>query len=630
MTDIKQFNLTPAFIAFLLFFTSSAALAQSSKEDFQPTVKNPVFVGITPVDKQVSPGQESSLIVTFKVPKYIWLGAKPDEARTPPGTKINFEDNANFEFGKPQYPEPSIEGVPVKVGITRVYTGEIEVVVPYTVKENARPGEQLIRALLTYTPGFNAGKLTTKVREPHTAEVEITERPNQLAEQPEPKMMEVEESFSVLPKEWDFPGILNPMLKEYKEGTTASNILHTLFIDPPNHGKTLRQAFFPFIENTLQNGNSFGLGMVILNATPEGVMTGALSASIFSNEFVDATGSVELITCPAAYHNLQASFEFSGEDYTAFELNYENFTLGQNDRFGVQADIDIFTDPRYLFYGIGAGADEEDVAVYDHQNAGGTIDLYYFPLQKLRIGGGFKFRDVNIDRGLTDIDGDNFELDNDVPLLNDNDFRRGGEDLSALNTGSRVVGGRVNLIYDSRNQEFNPTKGFFGKATAEFNSITDDKGADLADNYNQFHIDLRQYISSPTQKWVFLMRNEWEFSTEREIPFYELPSLGGLRSIRAFDINRFRDQHSFYASMEMRYTVAQIQVMGFPMAMVMSGFLDAGQVFNENNGLDFSDDFNWAPGVSMRLVNYPNVGYTLNLATAQDGVYISGGISLPI
>jgi len=127
-----------------------------------------------------------------------------------------------------------------------------------------------------------------------------------------------------------------------------------------------------------------------------------------------------------------------------------------------------------------------------------------------------------------------------------------------------------------------------------------------------------------------VMRNEWAFTTEKDIPFYELPSLGGLTSIRAFDINRFRDQHSFYASMEMRYTLAHINVMGFPMAMVMSGFLDAGQVFNEDRKLNFSNDFNWAPGVSIRMVNYPNVGYTLNFATAEDGLYISGGISLPI
>jgi len=618
------------FFVLIGFFLISALDLFAQEHAQKPTVKRPVVIEFEPVDKVVSPGQRSAVEITFKVPKYVWLGAKPGDARTPPGTKIDFEESPYFTFEDPQYPEPSVEGVPVRVGVTRVYEGEVVVVVPYTVNENVDEGTYTITTLLTYTPGFNAGKLTTKVNDPHTIEVIVRQEETERRSIPEPGITEVPESFSVEPVEWDFPNFLNPMLKEYSEGTTASNILHTLFIDPPDHGKTLRQAFFPFIENRLQSGNSFGLGMVILNATPEGVMTGALSASIFNNEFVDATGSIELITCPAAYHNLQLNGEYSGEDYRLFEVNYENFIIGANDKFGIQAYIDISTDPRFLFYGIGAAANEEDVSVYDHQNAGGTIDLYYFPLQKLRVGGGFKFRDVNIDAGLTDIDGDPFNLD-DVPQLTDADFvTEDGEDLSELNTGSTVVGGRFNIIYDSRNQEFNPTKGFYGKFTAEFNSVTEDKGSDIEDNYSIFRLNLRQYISSPSQKWVFLMRNEWAFSTEREIPFYELPSLGGLTSIRAFDINRFRDQHSFFASMEMRYTVAQLNVMGFPMAMVMSGFLDAGQVFNEDDGLDFGDDFNWAPGVSMRLVNYPNVGYTLNLATSEDGVYISGGISLPI
>mgnify|MGYP005845177199 CR=1 FL=1 len=620
-------------ITVLLFLTSFLAISQlnaqviekESTQPKQPTVNNPVLVSFEAVDDKIQAGQSSSLTITFKVPKYVWLGASPEVARTPPGTKIDFKESPYFTFGEPNYPEPSVEGVPVKVGVTRVYMGEITVVVPFKVADDAKPGTYDITTLLTYTPGFNAGKLTTKAKEPHTTSLTVVDEESPRASTPQPSITEVPESFSVQRVVWDFPPILNPMLKEYREGTAVSNMLHTIFIDPPNHGKTLRQAFFPFIENTLQNGNSFGLGMVILNATPEGVMTGALSASVFNNEFVDATGAVELITCPAAYHNLQVSAEYSGEDYRAFIVDYENFTLGANDRFGIQADIDIFTDPRYLFYGIGAAANQEDVAAYDHQNAGGTVDFYYFPIQKLRIGGGFKFRDVNIDRGLTDIDGDAFDLDGDVPLMTDANF-----DNPELNTGSTVVGGRANLIYDGRNQEFNPTKGFFGKITAEFNSVTEDKGSDIVDDYSKFHVDLRQYVSPPSQKWVFVMRNEWAFTTEKNIPFYELPSLGGLRSIRAFDINRFRDQHSFYASMEMRYTLAHINVMGFPMAMVMSGFLDAGQVFNEDQKLNFSNDFNWAPGVSIRLVNYPNIGYTLNIATAEDGVYISGGISLPI
>lgn len=44
----------------------------------------------------------------------------------------------------------------------------------------------------------------------------------------------------------------------------------------------------------------------------------------------------------------------------------------------------------------------------------------------------------------------------------------------------------------------------------------------------------------------------------------------------------------------------------------------------------FGDDFNVNPGVSMRMSNPPNVGLTINVAYGQDGVYSTGGITLPI
>lgn len=622
LSPIKRFGFSFfLLICTVLFFNE--AFAQNPSQEPLPTISRPVVIDFEAVSPEVGQGQRSAVVITFKVPKYIWLGAKPEEARTPPGTKIQFKDNPYITFEEPVYPEPSVEGVPVKVGVTRVYKGEVKVVVPFIVKDGAPLGEQQITTLLTYTPGFNAGKLGTKVRDPHTTTIRVTGNNQSFINIPDPSVAEVPVSFQVQPEPWTFPPILSPMLREYKEGTFLTNALHTIFIDPPNHGKTIRQAFYPFASSSLQEGNGIGAGMALLNATKEGVMTGALSAFVYSNEFLGATAGVELLTCPAAYHNLQFSAEVA-DDYYSAKAIYENFTLGENDTYGIQTDIDISSDPRFLFYGIGAAADEEQARVYDHQNTGGTFDLYYFPRQKLRIGLGLKFRDVDVGTGLDDISGSDFDIGGEIPQLTDFDFAN-----PELNTGSTVLGGRFNLIYDGRNQEFNPTKGFYGKFTTELNSITDDHGADLTDNYTKFFVDLRKYFSNPSQKYTILFRNEWTFTTENEIPFYEFPTLGGLKSIRAFDINRFRDQHSFFASAEIRYNVADIKVMGFPMTMVVGGFLDAGQVFNEDQGLDFGDDFNWAPGMSIRMVNYPNVGYTINIASAQDGVYFSGGISLP-
>lgn len=613
-----------------LFVVGAALTPQpvAGQSSGQPTVSKPVQISVTPSAEQVAPGEQSALTITFRVPKFMWLGAKPGQDRTPPGTKIKMDDHPNFQFEDPIYPEPSVEGVPVHVGVTRVYMGEVKVIVPFRVAENAEPGEHEVTARLTYTPGFNAGKLSTHVDEPYSATVQVNDdAPRQDVALPEPSVASVPNSFRVQPKDQQFPAFLGPMFHKYEEGTAFTEALHTLFLDPPNHGKSISHATYPFLSSTEQAGNNFGVGVAILNSTPEGVMTGASSLFAYSNEYVGATFGFDHITCPAAYHNMQLTVRSSGDDLNKFDLKYENFVLGDDDRWGIQSNIRAQTDPRFRFYGFGPGAEEDEISVYDHEEVGGYLDVYHLPAEKVRVGLGFKFRDVGLDDGLNDITDD--AIPGAAPRLTRSqeiaNLPFSGDDRI---TGSTVAGGRFNLIYDGRNQEFNPTKGFFGKVTAELNHTIDDEGAGLEDNYGSFLVDARRYISTVNQKFHMLIRGRGKFTTSDDVPFYELSRLGGPESIRAFSQGRFHGQHSAFASAEARYVLMNVTIMGFPMAVVMSGFVDVGQTFNDTGEL-FNDEFNIAPGGSFRFVNYPNVGYVLNVAHGQDGVNVTGGISLP-
>jgi len=642
---MKYFYSNILYLFLSLFLLVSVGSAQDASDDKRPSVKQPVVISFEPLDKEVAPGQRSALVVKFKVPKYIWLGAQTGEARTPPGTKVQLADNKNFRFLPPRFPDPDVEGVPNHLGVTKVYKGELTVVVPYKVSEDAELGSHEITTFLTYTPGFSAGKLTTHTREPHKTTVRIVETQQSTASIPDPGVAPVPESFTVQPSPgWDLPGFVSPMFFTHKDGTGLSKVLHKIFIDPPNHGKTIKQVTYPFVSSTKQEGNNFGLGVALINSTPEGVMTGALSGFFFNNEHVGITGGFDLITCPAAYHNVQANVRFSGDDYQQFNVKYENLLWGAEERFGIQGEINLGSDPRFLFYGIGRQQEEEDVTTYDQVERKVVTDFLYTPFNKFRIGAGLKFRNVEVGTGLDDIDTDGFgdiardDLRTLQNVVNDpNNNQIPAADIPNI-VNSTILGGRVKMILDNRNQEFNPTSGFYAEAVAEFNSITNenvpdnipDRGQEsIEDDYLQFDIDMRKYFSGAGQRFSMLFRNKWTFTTERDIPFYELASLGGPSSIRAFSLNRFRDQHSMFASMEMRYVLMKVKIMGFPMAVMMSAFLDAGQTFNEDAGLTFDDDFNWAPGGSLRFVNYPNVGYIVNVATGQDGVNVTGGISLP-
>lgn len=146
----------------LLLVTAGTTLTPwpaTGQSSGQPTVAQPVQISVEPSSEQVAPGQQSALTITFRVPKYIWLGAKSGQDRTPPGTKIEMPNTPTFQFQEPIYPDPSVEGVPVHVGVTRVYKGEVTVIVPFRVADDAQPGEHEVTARLTYTAGFNACQL---------------------------------------------------------------------------------------------------------------------------------------------------------------------------------------------------------------------------------------------------------------------------------------------------------------------------------------------------------------------------------------------------------------------------------------------------------------------------------------
>lgn len=599
-------------VAGILALLASPLAAQTAD---LPTVDQPVVIDVSSANEQVAPGDRSALIVTFRVPKYMWLGAHPSQDRTPSGTKIRIEPHPDFRFKDPIYPEPSVEGVPVHAGVTRVYQGEVRIVVPFEVDADAAPEAHDLTVRLTYTPGFNAGSLSTHADEPYNVTVNVSASARTASSVPQPGVADVPDDFVVQRRRFTYPSFAGPMFNEYEE-SAFTDALHTLFQDPEGHGKTIRHVTYPFLSSTPAYGRSVGGGLAFLNATREGVMTGALSLLAYDNEFTGTTFGFDYITCPAAYKNLRINGRISTNEFRQIRARFEDFTLGEADRWGIQSDIFASTDPRTRFYGLGPGSDESDVSVYDHSEIGAVVDLYHLPVENLRIGVGYKYRSVAVNEGIS-ISDNGFDQ---IPFTVDRYSNVVGVE------GSTTVGGRFNLIYDQRNQEFTPSKGFFGHFTAELDRIIDDHSPALETNYGRFEVDLRQYFSTVDKKMTVVFRSQATFTTSDDLPFYEQATLGGPGTLRAYELGRFRGQHALFGSAEVRYSLAHMNMMSFPMEVVVGGFLDAGQTFG---GGTFGDDFNLDPGGTVRFVNPPNVGYILSAAHGEDGVNVTGGISLP-
>jgi hypothetical protein len=606
-----------------LFFITAFAVLLISPIIFSQTIKNPVDIKINTVNSTINPGQRSAVEIVFSIPRGFWLGDNNLSSRIPPPVYVEMKPMENFHFENALYPQPKVEGVPVHKGITHVFEGEVHVIVPFTTSNNLKDGDYTITASVTYTPGLNAGRLTAHVDEEYSVTIKVSSK-GQVAQNeiPEPFAREVPENFIVEEEITVLPEPLNSILYRWPEDSWFAKFMHWTQIDPDNHGKHIQTVFTPFYGFTENNGISAGMGMSMLNVTREGIMTGQAQIRGFYNEYVGTTFAFEAVSCPAAYFNYWVSGQISsGGQNKAISVHIENLTLGDDDRFGYELFADAFKDPRFRFYGMGPGTKEEDKTNYAHQENSALLDIFWMPIDHVRFTIGGKIRNVDVFRG-------NDKIHEFMPWTTD--FIGEGGKFSNVPgiKGATVAGGRVSVIFDGRNSEFAPSDGFYGRLTAELNHITAQEVTTLekVENYGKFFADLRQYFSSADQIMTLLLRASATFTTDKNIPFFEQAKFGGDFSNRGFDNNRFFGQHSLYLSMEFRYQIMSVVVMGIPMDVEMSPFLDAGQVFDDNG---FDGRFNVNPGMSIRILNRPNLGIVGNAAIGQDGLIFTGGVALP-
>ena len=349
------------------------------------TSSNPVVIKLQAADQAVAPGQSSSIIATFKVPKWIWLGASPEDARTPPGTSIKGVAVAGFSFEDAKYPEPYEEWVPAKLGRTKVFKELEDIVVPFNVDPSVKEGTYTLKFKVNYTPGYNAGRLATHSNEEYTIDINV-ENGVTAGTIATPKNGNVSDDFQVKHKTFDhIPNALQFMFKPLNEDKVLAKVLHKIWLDQPGHGKSIRMMPFPFLNTTNIKGSSAGLGVSFLNATKEGTMTGMFTMSGYSNDLIGGAFGVQAISCPGAYHNYQFSALFGGESYRDLSLHYENFTLS-NTSIGIDVTLASINEPRTRFHGIGAFTNENDETAYEKEDLQGIFDFYLLPKQNFRIG----------------------------------------------------------------------------------------------------------------------------------------------------------------------------------------------------------------------------------------------------
>jgi hypothetical protein len=182
------------------------------------------------------------------------------------------------------------------------------------------------------------------------------------------------------------------------------------------------------------------------------------------------------------------------------------------------------------------------------------------------------------------------------------------------------VSGRLALIYDSRDTEFNTMRGLLAEAGAQV--------GDGEASYSRLYGVIAGYY--PIREGTVLaarvagsgMGGTPTLYARSNLPTWneQVPVFGGEYSHRSFDTGRFFGEGTLFANLEVRHDVLPFGDLG---ALSVLAFLDAGRVFEGESFRLTTDDVNVGGGGGIALRILRSTIFVFNFAGGPDGFNFS-------
>jgi hypothetical protein len=182
------------------------------------------------------------------------------------------------------------------------------------------------------------------------------------------------------------------------------------------------------------------------------------------------------------------------------------------------------------------------------------------------------------------------------------------------------VSGRVALVYDTRDNEYNTHQGLLLEAGTQAGTG--------GDGYTRLYTVLRGYVS-PREGTVVAARfaasgigGTPTLNARYIIPAWEdqIPVLGGQYSHRSFDTGRFAGKGVMLGNLEVRHDLLAFGDLG---AITLIGFADAGRVFEGEKFTTKDLKVGGGGGIGLRILR--STIFTFNFAGGPDGFNFSVG-----
>lgn len=374
--------------------------------------------------------------------------------------------------------------------------------------------------------------------------------------------------------------------------------------EPGAFGAGVTYFPIPAISTNKNEGTTYGLLNAFLIADDRGDIDTVLAANlgyrdaVLFNAFVDYRYNPSLNSFFEVFAYKAARVE--GETQVLYE---DRKSFGG--RWGLRAELHEERTATDRFFGRGDKTSSLAESALTSNEYSASLQFGPYLAERLLLQGTARVRSFRVGRSLVE----------DVPdMLDAFPNERGIE-------GGIVTGEGLSLTYDTRDSAATPTRGEFVNGFAELAHLFDDGPSTP---FWRFGFDVRKlWPMGQEGQFVTAARVKMQFVTGTDVPFWELSSIGGSRTLRSNFNDRFTNKHMLLFNVEERMRVWQVTLFGVTGDVQVAPFFDLGKVFDspDDDLLErhFASGFNYSWGVGFRGVVRPYIVGRVDVGFGPEG-----------
>jgi len=367
-------------------------------------------------------------------------------------------------------------------------------------------------------------------------------------------------------------------------------------------------VWLPAVSTDPNSGPTAGILPVLVLADPQSHHIRHLLAPSYTyNSLFGQTGTMRYYWYPDDSSQLVTIGSISQHTNREAKIRYENTSLMDGVLY-IRSEAYHQVDASPHFYGLGPGSRESNESGYTAKESVVRTDAGFNFLHYWRATLGARFRQLQTENNIIP---DVADLQTQFPTT---------PGLGLQNT----VAGEFRLLWDSRDLPITPSRGSSGELFIEKTSVSLGSDSDFV----RYGMEGKRFFLWDNPKYVTVIHGLYEKANGPNIPFYELPSLGGRDTLRGYGDGRFEDRGRLVGNVEHRMTIASLDMMGIRTNFEVAPFFDVGSVFPDIQDIKIKY-FRPVTGVAFRAAVKPNVVGDVELGVGQEGPAVFVDINYP-